>query len=225
MQNNLNKPLEPLHQSNIIYKFTCPMLHGEATESEPKPHEYIGYSQCTMRKRLQNHTYQGSIKNHFLNNHNISPNLELLTNNTTIINKGINKQELLIKEALHIKQQTPIINKQYDTFPIILKLFTNNRQLNNYSILNSTPLNTANNPAISPPRNEPPDSNTQQNNLSNIQSTAHAVSPSIRNRINSFVNSFRNNQQFQHTQPPSPPLTRSRASANIRLTQTQQAHI
>ena len=187
MQNNLNKPLEPLHQSNIIYKFTCPMLHGEATESQPKPHEYIGYSQCTMRKRLQNHTYQGSIKDHLINHHNISPNLEQLTNNTTIINKGINKQELLIKEALHIKQQCPLINKQYDSFPGILKLFTNNRQLNNNSISNSNPLNTTNNPAA-PPSNEPPDSHilTQQHNLSNIQSTAHVVSRNIRYIINSI---------------------------------------
>ena len=219
MKNNLNQPLEPLHQSNIIYKFTCPMLHGEATESESKPHEYIGYSQCTMRKRLQNHTYQGSIKTHFLNSHNISPNLEQLTNNTKIINKGINKQELLIKEALHIKQQCPLKNKQYDAFPTILKLFNNNRQLNNNSTLNSTPLNITNNPAAIP-GNEPQDLHdiSQAHNSSNIQPTAHAVSPNIRNRINSFVNSIRNNH---NTQPPSPPLTRLRAGASTR---SQQAH-
>ena len=36
MRNNLNQPLEPLQQKNIIYKFTSPLMCGEATQTNPK---------------------------------------------------------------------------------------------------------------------------------------------------------------------------------------------
>ena len=94
MRNNLNQPLEPLQQNNIIYRFTCPLLHGEATQSNQETFQYIGYSQCSLKNRLQNHVYKGSIRNHFNNSHNFTPKLDLLMDNTTVINKGKDKQEL-----------------------------------------------------------------------------------------------------------------------------------
>ena len=75
MKNNLSPPLKPLEQTNIIYKFTCPMSHGQATE-------YIGFSQTTLSQRLTFHRQNGSIHNHFKTYHNLKPEREQLTENT-----------------------------------------------------------------------------------------------------------------------------------------------
>ena len=213
MRNNLNKPLEPLQQNNIIYRFTCPLLHGEATQTNSKTFQYIGYSQCSLRNRLQNHTYKGSIRNHFNNSHNITPKLDQLIDNTTIINKGKDKQELLIKEALHIQQQCPLINKQFDSFPNILKLFNVNSHIPPPTT--PTPLQLNSNSNTLPNQATQIIQNIQSNDTSLINSTLHTVSPNIRNRIDTFINSYRNNNN--NNQPSSPPLTRSRTHALTHL--------
>ena len=71
MKNNLSPPLKPLEKTNIIYKFTCPMSHGQATE-------YIGFSQTTLSQRLTFHRQNGSIHNHFKTEHGIKPTREQL---------------------------------------------------------------------------------------------------------------------------------------------------
>ena len=118
MKNNLMPPLQPLEQTNVIYKFTCPMSHGQATE-------YIGFSQTTLSQRLTAHKQNGSIYNHFKTEHKLKPTREQLTENTKIVARETDRHRLAIKEALLIVREKPIINKQFDNFSGILKLFSN----------------------------------------------------------------------------------------------------
>ena len=47
MKNNLSPPLPPMHQTNLVYKFICPIQHCKA--------EYIGYTECTLSRRMVGH--------------------------------------------------------------------------------------------------------------------------------------------------------------------------
>ena len=113
MKNNLMPPLQPLEQTNVIYKFTCPMSHGQATE-------YIGFSQTTLSQRLTAHKQNGSICNHFKTEHKLKPTREQLTENTKIVAREADRHRLAIKEALLILKEKPIINKQFDNFSVSL---------------------------------------------------------------------------------------------------------
>ena len=67
-----------------------------------------------------------SIYNHFKTKHNIKPTREQLTENTKIVAREANRHRLAIKETLLILKEKPIVNKQFDNFSGILKLFSNN---------------------------------------------------------------------------------------------------
>ena len=115
MKNNLTPPPSLLDESNVIYKFSCPLSHRQATE-------YVGFTQTTLSQRLVAHRQNGSIHNHFKEFHNSKPSREHLTENTKIIAKARDRTRLAIKEALIILEEKPIINKQYDNFSNVLKL-------------------------------------------------------------------------------------------------------
>ena len=102
--------------SNVVYMYKCPE-DGCNTISE-----YIGHTTNKLRTRLLQHTYKGSIKDHALH-HNKELNLEYCINNTKIIAKNNNRQELIILEALLIKQKKPLINIQTDNFSTVLNIF------------------------------------------------------------------------------------------------------
>ena len=115
MKNNISPPARVLDETNVIYKFSCPMSHRQATE-------YIGFTQTTLSQRLVSHRQNGSIHNHFKEFHNMKPTCNHLVENTKTIAKAKDRSRLAIKEALIILQEKPIINKQYDNFSNILKL-------------------------------------------------------------------------------------------------------
>ena len=83
---------------------------------------YIGMTQVKLKRRLQQHTHAGSILQHYRTDHQTEPDKEELFNNTKIIARAPNRYKLAIKEALLISHNTPIINKQFETFVHILKL-------------------------------------------------------------------------------------------------------
>ena len=113
IKNNQNPSIV---DSNVVYMYKCPE-DGCNTFSE-----YIAHSTNKIRDRLQQHTYKGSIKDHVLQ-HNKVLNLEHCINNTEIIAKNNNRQELIILEALLIKQKKPLINIQTDNFSTVLNIF------------------------------------------------------------------------------------------------------
>ena len=122
MKNNLGPPVRQLEKTNVIYKFKCPMSHGQATE-------YIGFSQSTLSQRLTFHRQNGSIRDHFEMYHNQKPTREQLTDNTEVIARAKDRHRLAIKEALLILKERPIINKQFDNFGNVLKLYSNRNPL------------------------------------------------------------------------------------------------
>ena len=122
MKNNLAPPVGQLERANVVYKFKCPMSHGQATE-------YIGFSQSSLSQRLTYHRQNGSIRDHFENYHNQKPTREQLVDNTEIIARAKDRLRLAIKEALLILKERPIINKQFDNFSNILKLHNNRNSL------------------------------------------------------------------------------------------------
>ena len=58
---------------------------------------YLLYLTGKTKKILKAHYYNGSIKNHFKENHNQISNLENLINNTKVILKEENYRKLAIK--------------------------------------------------------------------------------------------------------------------------------
>ena len=108
VKNNTNSPKTLLNQTNVVYKFICPLC-----ECIPKNkfNTYIGHTTTTLFCRLTYHLSDTSaIKQQIITKHN-SPDLntssnirKILTKNTTILYKNNNKKRLQILEALCIKK-------------------------------------------------------------------------------------------------------------------------
>ena len=188
MQNNLCPPPQPIHQTNLVYKFVCPFQHCKA--------EYIGYTECTLSRRMANHCQNGSILKHFNNTHDIKPDKQQLIDNSSIIAKGTNKYNLLIKEALLIQANHPSINRQYDTFPNILKLQVHRGSHRGNSAIDNVTLS----PSAS--TNQPPvlthSPHTPVRTLLHVSdmpptTQTHTISPDISNRINALLSHSRSN--------------------------------
>ena len=120
MKNNMGPKLPNLSQTGVVYNFKCPLPHSKAEN-------YIGMTQATVSHRLTNHVQAGSISSHFKQHHNSKLTKGTLVNNTNIIAKSDNRYKLAIKEALLILNLEPSINKQFDNFTNILKLYSNRK--------------------------------------------------------------------------------------------------
>lgn len=78
--------------------------------------------QTTIEMRLKSPINNGSIHDHFKENHNQKPSIDKLIENTTVLAKAENRYQLAIKEALLISYHAPSINRQFGNFANILKL-------------------------------------------------------------------------------------------------------
>ena len=116
MKNSVDSESDDLKKTNVVYEFKCPMSHDQVAS-------YIGITQNSLSRRLTLHLQNGSIKQHYLQYHNKEITRKEIVDNTKIIKMESNRYRLLIKEALLIQQKGPIINKQFDCFPNILKLY------------------------------------------------------------------------------------------------------
>ena len=116
MKNNMSPHPTLLQQSNVVYKFCCPLPHSQAVE-------YVGLTQTTLSRRLTCHAQDGGIYKHFTSCHISKPTRDQLTENTTIIARASDRFRLAVKEALYIIKLAPLINIQYDNFTSILKLY------------------------------------------------------------------------------------------------------
>ena len=144
MKNNPASTPNKSNQANIVYCFTCPFPHH-------LPEKYIGKTQKTLAKRMQSHTYNGSIKDHLNTHHNTKPTLDMLLNNTTILTSENDSYRLTIKESLLILHLAPAINRQFNNFDHTLKLKPNR----DISCLNIR-LSQINNGQQQPKPNDPP---------------------------------------------------------------------
>ena len=99
IRNNPHKEPSP---SYVVYRYTCEKEGCQPAQS------YIGYTTSTLVERMRNHTQHGSILNHNNTIHNHKPTTQELVDNTKVIRKFATKQELLIAEALLIKEEAPL---------------------------------------------------------------------------------------------------------------------
>ena len=120
MKNNSRPKSQNSSRTNVVYQFDCPLPHSRAES-------YIGMTQATLNHRLINHAQAGSIFKHFREHHDFKPTRKLLLNNTSIIATAENRYKLAVKEALLILNVEPLINKQFDNFTNILKLYSHKK--------------------------------------------------------------------------------------------------
>ena len=132
MKNNMSPAITKIQQSNVVYKFSCPLPHRQAVE-------YVGLCQTTLSRRLTMHGQDGGIHKHFKTSHNTKPTRDQLTENTVIIDRAPDRYRLAIKEALHIIKIKPLINTQYDHFSNILKLYCHRPNTEKTNTLTDSP--------------------------------------------------------------------------------------
>ena len=115
---NMKDRLSPMFSSNVVYKFTCPGCGSS----------YIGKTERNLYQRCKEHaTTQTAVNHHlsscsalhflnnlfvlFLDNFNAREiKINLVKENTCIIDRSDNWNYLLLKEALHIKRNKPALN-------------------------------------------------------------------------------------------------------------------
>ena len=177
MKNNTSPPIPSSQRTDVVYKFTCPFPHREAED-------YIGLTSTTLNRRMTTHIQKGSIKQHFLDAHQDKPNINQLLENTSIISQADNRHKLFIKEAILIMQSGPKINKQYNNFTNVLKLYKSRYIPNNATHL----------PTSSQVDNHSgQDSNNMLPLSPALQLTNHPTSPHITQRINQLLSTTRVN--------------------------------
>ena len=121
MRNNLFSNKRDLSQSNIIYEFTCPV--NECIHDPILNNTYLGYTQCTLSRRLSYHLQNGAILTHFTSEHGRKIDRKASEQCLKIRYKEHDINRLEILEALMILIEKPEINKQDTGKRRILTLF------------------------------------------------------------------------------------------------------
>jgi DNA-binding HxlR family transcriptional regulator len=113
-----NNPHKPADAFNVVYQYTCE--HEECNSSST----YIGYTEATLTERLRNHTQHGSIIKHLREKHGIRKMATKdLVKSVTVLGKANCRSDLLILEALLIKDFKPTLNEQEEGRDRILHIF------------------------------------------------------------------------------------------------------
>ena len=110
MKNNLSRNKRELSQTNVIYEFQCPK--NECLHHPSINYVYLGYTQCTLSKRLSFHLQQGAITQHSTLKHKSKIGRKTAEQNLKIRYKENDFNRLEILEALMIMIEKPEINKQ-----------------------------------------------------------------------------------------------------------------
>ena len=102
--------------NNVVYQFQCPEV-GCSTN------KYIGYTTNKLVVRMTQHYSSGAIREHSQDTHDRRFSKKEIIDNTTILKKNENLEDLKILESLFIKQQQPTINRKDEGFTRTLKIF------------------------------------------------------------------------------------------------------
>ena len=106
-----------LLDDHVVYQYLCP--HGGCQSSNT----YIGYTTCDLKQRFKGHLQNGSIRDHFSEYHSHKRrSIEEWLKSTNVLYRSWKKYDLIIAEAIHIKKNSPTINKQCE-WPNVLKVF------------------------------------------------------------------------------------------------------
>ena len=111
MQNNLTrkKNRREIDQTNVIYEFKCP--HDECIRQQVN-NVYIGFTTCTVSRRLSLHLQNGAIKLHSINIHKEKMSRVRIVENTKVKYREQNQLRLEVLESILILFEKPEINKQ-----------------------------------------------------------------------------------------------------------------
>ena len=112
---NSNTPKPALEsESNVIYRFECTVGSCRGRNVD-----YIGLTTSTLKKRMENHRYNGGIHGHFKAVHNRRPTTKELVENSTILHRVASYHRLAITEAVSIELRKPLLNIQRE-FDLVL---------------------------------------------------------------------------------------------------------
>ena len=106
MINNPHK-LAKEQRSHVVYQYSC-------KKEGCDPSTYIGYTECTLTLRMRNHAQSGSILRHNIGKHGTKVSTQDILAQTDILRQFSNKDELIIAEALLIKEYNPPLNGQME---------------------------------------------------------------------------------------------------------------
>ena len=113
-----NKYHKQNEEFNVVYQYTCPREECNSSET------YIGYTETTLTERIRNHGQHGSIIKHQRETHDVNKvKTKELMESVKVLMRGSDRQELLIMEALMIKERRPTINSQEEGRDRILRIF------------------------------------------------------------------------------------------------------
>ena len=126
MKNNLSPKVRDLSRTNLIYDFQCNIDECSRQQNRSE-RTYSGLTTCTLSRRLTLHLQNGAIKKHCMEIHGRKPTRDEIVQMTKARYYEQDFQRLETLEALIIKSEEPVINRQ-DTGKIkILRLFGNSR--------------------------------------------------------------------------------------------------
>ena len=103
-------------KSHVVYQYTC---SNEGCQSS----RYIGYTECTLVDRLRNHAQHGAIITHNTEIHQKKITTNEILQDTSVLCHYKTKAELILAEALLIKERTPTLNLQREGEARILSIF------------------------------------------------------------------------------------------------------
>ena len=103
-------------KSRVVYQYTC-------KDSACNGASYIGYTTCTLPLRFYSHVQNGSINRHNKQQHHAKLFTQQLLETTKVLYSSSSTQDLLIAEALLIKECSPTLNAQEEGQERILCIF------------------------------------------------------------------------------------------------------
>ena len=112
IKNNSNPSVE---NYNAVYKYQCDQVQCTSVQAC-----YVGYTTTTLKKRMKQHA---SIKKHYKDAYSINITGLQMLQNTSVLARFQRKQDLILAEALFIKQERPLINTQTEDFNRTLNIF------------------------------------------------------------------------------------------------------
>ena len=121
MKNNLTPKVRDLARTNLIYDFQCSI--DECAHQIRSEVTYSGLTTCTLSRRLTYHLQNGAIKNHVLTAHGRKITRKEIVEMTTARYYQNDYQRLEILEALIIRFEDPLINRQDTGKKKVLKLY------------------------------------------------------------------------------------------------------
>ena len=114
IRNNVHKKTV---ESRVVYQWTCTNAGCQPDQS------YIGYTCTTLKQRTTMHAQNGSILLHNTSVHDKRIKAADILAQTKVLHRSQDRHELLVAEALFIKDNKPTINNQREGEIRILHIF------------------------------------------------------------------------------------------------------